>query len=118
MMESYDYLPESLKLDAEVDDVLKALSNSQELEYKMAEERLQQHKKYLQNLYQQLDWEKSELARKNSSSSGVLFNAVRERMEQIRREVTKFEVMKKVANGFGMTSQEILKEHFGLERAD
>lgn len=118
MMESYDYLPESLKLDAEVDDVLKALSNSQELEYKMAEERLQQHKKYLQNLFQQLDWEKSELARKNSSGSGVLFNAVRERMEQIRREVTKFEVMKKVANGFGMTSQEILKEHFGLERAD
>ena len=116
--ESYDYLPHSLKLEVEVDQVLRALRKSQEFEYKVAEERLQSHKTYLQNLYQQLDFEKSELACQNSSRSDVLFHAVTERKEQIRQEVMKFEVMKKVANGFGRTSKDILKEHFGVEIAD
>lgn len=112
--ESYDYLPRSLKLEAEIDQVLDALRKSQEYEYKLAEERLQAHKTYLQNLYQQLDSEKSELASQNSSGS----EAVRQREEQIRQEVMKLEVMKKVANGFGRTSKDILKECFGLEIAD
>ncbi|XP_027362543.1 uncharacterized protein LOC113870142 [Abrus precatorius] len=117
-VESYDYLPRALKLDVEVDQVLQALRKSQEFEYSVAEETLQVHKKYLQNLHQQLDSEKSELACQNSSGSNSLFGAVRARKEQIKREEKKFEDMKKVANGFGRTSKEILKEHFGLEMAD
>ncbi|KAK7308048.1 hypothetical protein VNO77_41639 [Canavalia gladiata] len=109
--ESYDCLPHSLKLEAEVDQVLQSLRKSHEFEYTMAEERLQAHKAYLQKLYQQLECEKS-------SGSNVMFSAVRVREEQIRREVMKFEVMKKVADGFGRTSKDILKEYFGLEIAD
>ncbi|XP_057450259.1 protein OBERON 1-like isoform X3 [Lotus japonicus] len=107
---SYNSLPKALKLEAEVDEVLQALRKSQELEYKVAEERIQAQKTYLQNLYQQLECEKSELACQNSSSTDVL----EERNQQIRKEVEKFEAMKKVANGFARTPKDILKEHFDL----
>ena len=117
-LESYDFLPRSLKLESEVDQVLQALRKSQELEYKVAEETLQDQKTYLKRLYQQLDREKYELACQNSSTSDVSSSAVRERKEQIRREVAKFEIMKKVANGFGRTSNDIVKEHFGLKVID
>jgi hypothetical protein len=36
-------------------------------------------------------------------------------VDQIKREVTKLKDMEEVANGFGRTSKDILKEHFGLE---
>ncbi|KAG4921104.1 hypothetical protein AAZX31_18G112600 [Glycine max] len=117
-LESYDFLPRSLKLESEVDQVLQALRKSQELEYKVAEETLQDQKTYLKRLYQQLDREKYELACQNSSTSDVSSSAVRERKKQIRREVAKFEIMKKVANGFGRTSNDIVKEHFGLKVID
>ncbi|RDX67466.1 Protein OBERON 1, partial [Mucuna pruriens] len=114
-LESYNGLPHSLKLEAEVDQVLLALRKSQEIEYKVAEETLQAQKTFLQNLYQQLDCEKNDLASQTSSGLDVSFSAaVRERKKQIRREVTKFEVMKKVANGYGSISPDIIKEHFGL----
>ncbi|KAL1316991.1 protein OBERON 1 isoform X1 [Arachis ipaensis] len=116
--ESYDCLPQSLKFEAEVDQVLYALKKSQEFEYKLAEERLQSHKTYLQNLYQQLDLEKSQLECKNSSNSYLLSHTVRKRKEQIGEEVAKFKVMKKIANGFGKTSKDILKEHFDVEITD
>ncbi|KAE9606461.1 hypothetical protein Lal_00013962 [Lupinus albus] len=116
--DSEEYLPQSLKLEAEIDEVLYALKKSQEFEYDVAEERLQAHKTYLQNLYQQLDSEKSKLVSQNSSHSDALFHVVREREQQIRREVAKLQVMKKVASGFGRTSKDILKEYFGLDIAD
>ena len=116
--ESYGSLSESTKLEHEVYQVLQALRNSQELEYNMAEERLNQHKNYLQNLYQQLESEKTELALADSCRSEVLLHTVREREEQIRREVKKFKHMKKVADGFGRTPKDILKQDFGLEITD
>ncbi|MED6209632.1 hypothetical protein PIB30_056616 [Stylosanthes scabra] len=116
--EPHDYLPHSLKLEAEVDQVLHDLRNSQESEYKLAEERLQLHKTYLQNLYQQLEFEKSQLECKSSSNSNLLSGAVRKRKEQIGKEVRKFEALKKIANGFGRTSKDILKEHFDVEITD
>ncbi|XP_061376198.1 OBERON-like protein [Gastrolobium bilobum] len=114
--ESSGFMSDSLKLEAEIDEVLQALRKSQEFEYNMAAERLNAHKNYLQNLYQQLDREKSEEARlhRSSRSRSALVHAVAERKEQIRLEVIKFEDMKKVANGFGSTSKDILKERFGL----
>lgn len=116
--ESHGYLPDSLKLEEEIDQVLQGLRKSQEFEYEMAEEALQAQKHYLENLYKQLDYEKSELACQTSSHSQVLFDVVSERKGQIREEVMKFEDMKMVANGFGRTSKDILKVHFGLEIAD
>lgn len=111
----FGYRSESLKLEADVDQVLEALRKSQKYEYNLAEESLNEHKKYLQNLYQQLDREKSELASQpNGSHSGVLFETVKERKEQLRRELMKFENMKRVANGFGSTSKDILEKYFGL----
>lgn len=110
------YLSDFGRLEVEVELVLEYLRKSQENEYNLAEERLNEHKRYLQSLYQQLAFEKSELANEaHSSRSDALFHdaAVGERVEQIRREVKKFEEMKKVAQGFGSTPKNIL-EHFGL----
>lgn len=113
--ETFGCLSDSSKLEAEVDQVLEALRKSQRDEYSLAEERLDAHKRYLQNLYQQLDCEKSELASQpHASHSDIMFQTVRARKEQLRREVMKFEEMKKVANGFGSTSKDILEKHFGL----
>ena len=116
--ESNGSLSESTKLEHEVYQVLQALRKSQELEYNMAEERLNQHKDYLQNLYRQLESEKTELASPDSCCSEVSLHTVREREEQIRREVKKFKHMKKVADGFGTTPKAILKQDFGLVITD
>lgn len=113
---SSDTQTETLKLEDEINQVLQALQVSQEVEYKIAEERLYTQKKYLQNLYQQLDKERSELARRTlKTNPDDLLSAVLSRVDQIKREVTKLKDMEEVANGFGRTSKDILKEHFGLE---
>lgn len=113
---SFDWQTESCKLEEEVDQVLQALRKSQEIEYKLAEERLYAQKDYLASLYQQLDIERSELTRHiTSTNQGGLLSAVLNRVDQIKRELAKFKVMKKVASGFGKTDRGILEEHFDLE---
>ncbi|XP_054821899.1 protein OBERON 2-like [Prosopis cineraria] len=118
--ESCGHPPELVELEVEIDQALQDLRKSQEFEYKLAEERLHAQKNYLNNLYQQLKSEKSELARPRSSSSSsvVSDHAIRKREEQIRLESQKLEDMKKVAHGFGSTPHYILREHFGLGIAD
>nr|KYP61796.1 hypothetical protein KK1_016307 [Cajanus cajan] len=105
-LKSYDFL--------DLDEVLQNLKKSQELEYKLAEETLQTQKTYLLNLYQQLESEKNQFACQNSSGS----DAISLKMKQIEQETMKFEVMKKVANGFGRTPNDILREYFGLKVTD
>ncbi|KAJ7954873.1 protein OBERON 1-like [Quillaja saponaria] len=62
---SFDHCSDWVKLEDEIDQTLQALRKSQEFEYNMVEERLHEQKNYLQNLYEQLDKEKSELAQSN-----------------------------------------------------
>ncbi|CAL5209678.1 unnamed protein product [Lathyrus oleraceus] len=111
---SFCYQSELSKLDAECDKAMEDLEKSQKYEYKVAEESLHTHKKYLLNISQRLDKEKSELAGQSSTSRSNLFQTIEKRNEQLRRELKKFEEMKKVANGFGSTSKVILEQHFGL----
>ncbi|CAJ2630221.1 unnamed protein product [Trifolium pratense] len=111
----FRYRSEVLKIEADIDQGLEALRKSQKHEYKLAEENLRAHTKYLQNLLQQLNKEKSELAcQPNTSHSSVLFQTVEKREEQLRQAMIKFEEMKKVVNGFGGTPKTILEKHFGL----
>ncbi|KAA8527617.1 hypothetical protein F0562_034988 [Nyssa sinensis] len=113
---NFDHRIESLKLEDEIDQVLQALRKAQESEYKIAEERLFAQKNYLLNLYQQLNKERSELSRYTSSSDpDALLDAVLNRVDQIKQEVVKLKDMEVVAKGFGKTSKDILREHFGLE---
>ncbi|XP_060671596.1 protein OBERON 1 isoform X2 [Ziziphus jujuba] len=113
---SSDCQTESMKLDEEIDQVLEALRKSQEFEYKLAEERLYAQKKYLCDLYQQLEKEKTGLTRHVSSTNhDDLLSAVLSRVNQIKQEVAKLKVMEEVAKGFGKTSKSILEEHYGLE---
>lgn len=113
---AFDHRSESLMLEDEIEQVLQALRKSQDTEYKMAEERLHAQKNFLLNLYQQLEKERSELARCASSADpNALLDAVLNRVDQIKRELRKLKDMERVANGFGKTSKGILKEHFGLE---
>ncbi|CAI0466174.1 unnamed protein product [Linum tenue] len=111
-----DYNTEILQLDAEINDVLHALRESQELEFKLAEEQLHAKKRNLQNLYEQLQKEHSGLACLNleAMGDGELRSTVTSRIDQINCERKKLEHMKRVANGFGRTSKRILMEHFGL----
>lgn len=113
---NFDHRIESIKLEDEIDQILLALRKSQETEYRIAEERLYAQKDYLLNLYQQLDEERAKL-KTNASSihSDVLIDATLKRVDQIKREVKKLRDMEEVGKGFGRTSKEILKEHFGVE---
>ncbi|KAK9929533.1 hypothetical protein M0R45_026629 [Rubus argutus] len=115
MSASFDYHTESQKLAEDIDQVLHALKKSQESEFKMAEENLLAQKNYICNLYQQLEKEKSDLARRASTDPDALLSIVLSRVKQIKREVTKLKEMEEVATGFGKTSRAILKKHFNLE---
>ncbi|XP_031395993.1 uncharacterized protein LOC116207232 isoform X2 [Punica granatum] len=103
------------KLATEITRVLQAMRQAQESEYKMAEERLHAQKNYLHNLYQQLEYEISELREQGlSNGSSGLVKSVSKRKDQIKREYEKLLEMMEVAKGFGRTSKEILREHFSL----
>ncbi|PNX93535.1 calmodulin protein kinase [Trifolium pratense] len=110
-----EYHSQILNLEAEIDDILAGLRKSQELEYKVAEERLHAQKIYIQNLYEQLQCVVTELECPDLTHSGPLFRAIREKKEQIKQEKEKFNEMKMVASGFGRISRDILKEHFAYE---
>lgn len=113
---NFDYRVESLKLEDEIDQVLQALRKSQNFEYSLAEERLVVQKNYIMNLYEQLDKERSDLSSHTSvAETNTLVDAVRQRVDQIKREVLKLDEMKQVQNVFGSTSKTILKDHFGLD---
>ncbi|KAF8016785.1 hypothetical protein BT93_H2104 [Corymbia citriodora subsp. variegata] len=115
----FQHRTQSVRLDEEIDQVLQSLRKSQELEYRIAEGQLHAQKRYLHNLYQQLEHESSELACKEISDDfDNLLNAVLNRNNQIKREVHKFQQMKEVAKGFGKTSRHILREYFGLDGDD
>lgn len=107
---------QSVRLEEEIDQVLQSLRKSQELEYRIAEEQLHAQKRYLHNLYQQLQQESSELAGQEISDDfDNLLNVVLNRNNQIKQEVQRLQEMKEVAKGFGKTSRSILREHFGLD---
>ncbi|XP_030456769.1 protein OBERON 2 isoform X1 [Syzygium oleosum] len=107
---------QSVRLEEEIDQVLQSLRKSQELEYRIAEEQLHAQKRYLHNLYQQLEQESSELAGQEISDDfDNLLNVVLNRNNQIKQEVHRLQEMKEVAKGFGKTSRSILREHFGLD---
>lgn len=115
----FHHRTQSVRLDEEIDQVLQSLRKSQELEYRIAEEQLHSQKRYLHNLYQQLEQESSELACKEKSDDfDNLLKVVLNRNNQIKQEVHKLQVMKEVAKGFGKTSRSILREHFGLDGDD
>lgn len=116
MSTPFDYWIESIKLEDEIDQVLQALKKSQEFEYSLAEEKLLLHKNYLHNLFQQLDKEQTELRHQTSSTGqNALLNNVTNRVDQIKRAVKKLKRMEKVADGFGMTPKDILKDEYDLE---
>lgn len=114
-----NYQNEAQKLEDEVYHVLQELKQSQETEYKIAEERLFSQQNYLNNLYQQLEQEKAELSHHRSTAEADdLLSALSKRSEQIKCEVKKLKEMEEVTKGFGRTSKYVLKEHFGLEIGD
>lgn len=113
---SFDFQTPSVQLDDEIDQILRSLRKSQELEYRVAEEQLNAQKSYLHNLYQQLKQESSQLAcQKSPANSDDLLNIVLSRNNQIKHEVEKLKEMKEIAKGFGMTPKSILKGHFSLD---
>ena len=113
---NFDLHIESLKLEDEIDEVLRALRKTHESEYQIAEARLVAQKNCLLNLYRQLDKERSELTTYTLSyDKETLLNAVQNRVDQIKREILKLREMEQVAKGFSKISKDVLKEHFGLE---
>lgn len=114
---NFDHRVESLKLEDEIDHILDALKRSQKIEYRLAEERLMAQKNYILNLYQQLEKERSDISRRKSSSKSreSMLDGLLERVDQIKREVSRLKDMEEVAKGFGRVPKHILKEQFGLD---
>ncbi|KAK1592907.1 hypothetical protein Q3G72_032273 [Acer saccharum] len=114
-----DSKSESRKLEEKIDRVLQALKNSQEFEYRLAEERLYAQKNDLCHLFQQLDKERADLAQHSSEAEPcLLLETIQSREDQIKRGVMKLKDMAEIAMGFGRTSKTILKDHFDLDVED
>lgn len=113
---------ESSKLNEEIEQVLGDLRRSQEFEYRMAEQRLNCQKHLLVTLYQQLDADRSKLAKRTASTResdvDALLTNIFSRVNQIKQEVSRFKDMEELAKGFGRASSDILKEHFGFHIDD
>lgn len=114
---NFDYRVESLKLDNEIDHILDALRRSQQVEYRLAEERLSAQKNYIINLYEQLERERSDLSKHASLSENqdLLLDAVLSRVSQIKQEVSRLKDMGEVSKGFGRVPKHILEEQFSLD---
>ncbi|XP_021763196.1 uncharacterized protein LOC110727911 isoform X1 [Chenopodium quinoa] len=108
-----------LKLEEEITQVLQELKRSQDYEFSIAHDRLHAQKDHLFSLYQQVYKDKLELLRPSPSKDrDALLGSIAAREEHIKHELSKLRDMEKVANGFGKTPKEILKEHFDLDRKD
>ncbi|KAF5199644.1 hypothetical protein FRX31_010769 [Thalictrum thalictroides] len=117
-----DHNVESLKLDSEIEQVLKDLRTSQELEYRMAEDKLNAKKHLVIDLYRQLDADRSELAKRTASTKGsdveALLANILSKVNRIKQEVAKLKEMEEVGKGFGKALPSTLKEHFGIHVDD
>ncbi|KAL5712591.1 hypothetical protein ACHQM5_014749 [Ranunculus cassubicifolius] len=100
-----DHVIESSKLDNEIEEVLQDLKSSQELEYRMAEQRLNAQKDLILTLYQELDADRAELSKRTGatrdSDVGALLNRILSKVNQINQEVDKFKDLESVGKGFG-----------------
>lgn len=112
----------SEKLESEIDNVLRELRRSQQLEYRKAEQMLYFQKDFLLSLYQQLDYERSKLTDPAplpiGGHSDVLLSNVLHRVDQIKYAEEKLRKMMKVADGFGRTSKNILADCYELVVGD
>ena len=110
----------SVKLEDEIDGVLRELKRSQESEYRLAEQKLYAQRDFLLSLYQQLEVERSELACSmplpvgGSNVSDNLLTIVLNKVDQIKHEEAKLKEMMKIAKGFGGTPKTVINNHFGL----
>ncbi|KAK8936642.1 hypothetical protein KSP39_PZI012273 [Platanthera zijinensis] len=112
-----DHAAVSAKLEDQIDDVLRRLKDSQEFEYRTAEEKLYAQKDFLLGLYRQLEAERGELAmptplRNGGNSDDALLTSVLSRVDQIKREEAKLEQMMRVAGGFGRIPDSIVRQYF------
>ncbi|XP_051152916.1 protein OBERON 2 [Andrographis paniculata] len=116
---NFDYRVESLKLEDKIDRILEALRKSQEIEYRLAEEKLSARKNYILNLYQQLETDKCALSKHTSyNDCKSLLDVVQDRIDSIKQEVSSLRDMAKAAKGFGRVPKRILKEKFDLDVED
>ncbi|XP_074342696.1 uncharacterized protein LOC141680341 [Apium graveolens] len=115
--ENFDHVEESLKMDHHISLTLQALKTSKEWEFNIAKERLHEQKSCIQNLYQQQDKEKTEVAPHilDVADPNDVLHFTGSRVNKINKELRKLENMKEVSKGFARTSKEVLKNHFGLE---
>ena len=105
------------KLEEEICVVLKSLREAQESVYQIAEGRLHAQKECLDDLYRQLEMEKSELSRRVSGAdANSLMTNVLKTLDQIRKEVAKLREMGEKAKGLGRGN--VLENTFHLRIED
>ncbi|PIA31742.1 hypothetical protein AQUCO_04900201v1 [Aquilegia coerulea] len=116
------YGKESSEIEERIERTLQDLKNSQEYEYRIAEERLRAQKDFIVGLHQELQAERSALAKRTSASSDSdvdsLITSIMSKSNQIGQEVLKFKDMKGVEKGFARVPKVTLREHFGLHISD
>ncbi|CAN6286843.1 unnamed protein product [Urochloa humidicola] len=113
-----DHNTVSAKFEDAIDLALQELKKSQEVEYRVAEQRLYSQKDHILSLYRQLENERAQLEDpmplSDTSNYGVIIANVLRCVQQAKREEEKFKCMLKVAGGFGKAPESVTKEFFGL----
>ncbi|KAL5702269.1 hypothetical protein ACHQM5_027505 [Ranunculus cassubicifolius] len=107
---------EDSEFDEKIERALRQLRDSQNHEYTVAEEGLCAQKDYILGLYNQLEAERSELAKGTDCGyTDALRTNIKHKMNQIKQEVLKLKEMEEVAKGFGRVPKGVLQEHFNLQ---
>ncbi|KAF5176866.1 putative CDPK adapter [Thalictrum thalictroides] len=113
---------ESSEIEEKIERTLQDLKYSQEYEYRIAEERLRAQKDFIVGLHQQLETERSALAKRTSTSSDsdidALITSIMSKTTLIKQEVLKLKDMEGVAKGFARVPKVTLRDHFGLRLSD
>ncbi|KAM7257847.1 hypothetical protein ACFE04_013588 [Oxalis oulophora] len=117
--ESFNFRKEYERIDDEIDDTLRILRMSQEREYRIAEDTLNEHQRYLKNLLEQLEKERTEVAHDPpGNDTDTIMNYVLDRMEQVKQAKRKMKELEKIKNGFGKMPKDVLNQHFGMNIDD
>ncbi|KAM7270568.1 hypothetical protein ACFE04_029782 [Oxalis oulophora] len=100
LTESSDFRKEYESIDDDIDDALRILRRLHEREYIIAEDTLNKHRRYLNNMLEQLEKERKKVAHDlPGNDTDTLMNNVLDMMEQVKQEKRKMKEMEKVKNG-------------------
>ncbi|KAM7270083.1 hypothetical protein ACFE04_029297 [Oxalis oulophora] len=100
LTESSAFLKEYKSIDDEIDDALRILRRLHEREYIIAEDTLNEHRRYLNNMLEQLEKERKKVAHDlPGNDTNTFMKNVLVMMKQVKPAKRKMKELEKVKNG-------------------